>query len=121
MSWAVWVGVALLGGCGALARFGLTLFVADRLHPHLPLGTMAVNVSGAFLLGLLVGTGVDGDARLVLGAGALGSYTTFSAWMLETQRVWEAGKRRVAVANLLLSIALGLAAVAFGRLLGTHL
>lgn len=121
MSWAAWIGVAILGGCGALARFGLTLLVADRLHPHLPLGTMAVNVSGAFLLGLLVGTGLDGDARLVLGAGALGSYTTFSAWMLETQRVGEAGKRRLAVVNVLLSIALGLGAAALGRALGGQL
>jgi fluoride exporter len=121
LSWAVWIGVALLGGCGALARFGLTLFVADRLHPHLPLGTLAVNVSGAFLLGLLAGTSLDGDARLLLGAGALGSYTTFSTLMLETQRLGEAGKRRAAVANLLLSIALGLAAVALGRQLGTLL
>lgn len=121
MSWAVWAGVGVLGGCGALARFGLTLLVADRLHPHLPLGTMAVNVSGAFLLGLLVGTGLDGDARLVLGAGALGSYTTFSTWMLETQRVAEAGKRGVAVVNVLLSIVLGLAAVALGRWVGSQL
>lgn len=121
MSWAVWVGVAFLGGCGALARFGLTLFVTDRLHPHLPLGTLAVNVSGAFLLGLLAGISLGGDGRLLLGAGALGSYTTFSAWMLETQRVEEAGKRQVAVANLLLSIVLGLGAAALGRALGSHL
>lgn len=118
MSWAVWIGVALLGGCGALARFGLTLLVADRLHPHLPLGTMAVNVSGAFLLGLLAGTSLGGDGRLLLGAGAIGSYTTFSTWMLETQRVGEAGKRRLAVTNVLLSIALGLGAAALGRTLG---
>lgn len=118
MSWAVWVGVAMLGGCGALARFGLTLLVADRLHPHLPLGTMAVNVSGAFLLGLLAGTSLGGDGRLLLGAGAIGSYTTFSTWMLETQRVGEAGRRRLAVTNILLSIALGLGAAALGRVLG---
>jgi CrcB protein len=121
VSWVVWVGVAFLGGCGALARFGLTLFVTDRLHPHLPLGTLAVNVSGAFLLGLLAGAALDGDARLLLGAGALGSYTTFSAWMVETQRVGEAGGRRVAVINVLLSIVMGLAAVALGRAIGTHL
>jgi CrcB protein len=121
VSWVVWVGVALLGGCGALARFGLTLLVADRLHPHLPLGTLAVNVSGAFLLGLLAGTGFNGDARLLLGAGLLGSYTTFSTWMLETQRLGEAGKRRLAVSNLVLSIASGLGAVALGRAIGTHL
>lgn len=121
MSVAVWAGVAILGGCGALARFGLTLLVADRLHPHLPVGTLAVNVSGAFLLGLLAGASVDGDARLLFGAGLLGAYTTFSTWMLETQRIAEAGKRRIAVTNVILSIALGLAAAALGRLVGQQI
>jgi fluoride exporter len=121
VSLVVWVGVGVLGGCGALARFGLTLLVADRFHPHLPLGTMAVNVSGAFLLGLLAGAAVDGDARLLLGAGAIGSYTTFSTWMVETQRIEEAGRRRIAVTNVLLSIALGLVAAALGRLIGQQI
>jgi CrcB protein len=121
VSWAVWIGVAFLGGCGALARFGLTLLVADRLHPHLPLGTMAVNVSGAFLLGLLAGASVDGSARLLFGVGLLGAYTTFSTWMVETQRIGEAGKRRIAILNLALSVALGLGAVALGRWIGIHL
>lgn len=121
MSWIVWVGVALLGGGGALARFGLTLLVADRLHPRLPLGTLAVNLSGAFLLGLVAGAALDGDARLLLGTAALGSYTTFSTWMVETQRLEEAGRRRAAVANILLSIVLGFAAVALGRTLGSVL
>jgi fluoride exporter len=121
VSWLVWIGVAFLGGCGALARFGLTLVIADRLHPHLPVGTLAVNVSGAFLLGLLAGASVDGDARLLFGAGLLGAYTTFSTWMIETQRIGEAGRRRIAVANVVLSIALGLAAVALGRWIGQQL
>lgn len=121
MSLAVWIGVGLLGGCGALARFGLTLLVADRLHPHFPAGTLVVNLSGAFLLGLLVGAAVEGDARLLLGAGAIGSYTTFSTWMLETQRIDEAGRRRIAVANVVLSVGLGLVAAAFGRLIGQQL
>ena len=121
MSLIVWVGVAALGGCGAVARFGLTLFVADRLHPHLPVGTLAVNVSGAFLLGLLAGAAVDGDARLLLGAGALGSYTTFSTWIVETQRIEEAGKRRIAVTNLVLSVVLGLGAAALGHAIGAQL
>ncbi len=121
MSWPVWVGIAVLGGCGALARFGLTLLVADRLHPHLPVGTLLVNLSGAFLLGLLAGGALGGDARLVLGAGALGGYTTFSTWMVETQRIEEAGRRRIAVANLVLSVVFGLAAAALGHAIGTRL
>jgi fluoride exporter len=120
MSWAVWVGVAFLGGFGALARFGLTLLVADRLHPHLPLGTLAVNVSGAFLLGFLVGTSPGDDVRLLVGAGALGSYTTFSTLMLETQRLEEARRRRIAVTNLVLSIVLGLGAAALGHAIGAQ-
>lgn len=121
MTLLVWIGVVVLGGFGALARFGLTLLVADRFHPHLPLGTMAVNVSGSFLLGLLAGAAVAGDARLLLGLGAIGSYTTFSTWMVETQRIGEAGKRRIAVTNVVLSIVLGLGAVALGRALGQQL
>jgi fluoride exporter len=121
MSWPVWIGVALLGGCGALARFGLTLLVADRLHPHFPAGTLIVNVSGAFLLGLLSTSSLGGDGRLLLGAGALGSFTTFSTWMVETQRIGEAGKRRIAVSNVVLSLAFGLAAAALGHALGRGL
>lgn len=121
MNGIVWVGVALLGGCGALARFGLTLVVTDRLRPHFPLGTLAVNLSGAFLLGFVAGTALDGDARLLLAGGLLGSYTTFSTWMLETQRLEEAGRRRLAIANVVFSIALGIAAVALGRWIGSGL
>jgi len=120
MSWAVWIGVAVLGGVGALARFGLTLLVADRLHPHLPVGTLTVNVSGAFLLGLLAGVTVEGDTRLILGAGLLGSYTTFSTWMVETQRIEEAGRRRIAVTNIVFSVILGLAAAALGHAIGAQ-
>jgi fluoride exporter len=118
VSLAVWVGVAVLGGCGALARFGLTLLVADRLHPHLPLGTLAVNLSGAFLLGLIVGIAPGGDTRLILGAGGIGAYTTFSTWMLETQRLGERGMRRLALLNGVLSVTLGLGAAALGRAIG---
>jgi fluoride exporter len=121
MSWVAWAGVAVFGGFGALARFGLTLLVADRLHPHLPVGTLLVNLSGSFLLGLMAGAAVEGDARLVLGLGALGAYTTFSTWMVETQRIEEAGRRRIAVANIVLSVVLGLAAVGLGHAVGTQL
>ena len=121
MSWVAWVGVAVLGGFGALARFGLTLLITDRLHPHLPEGTLIVNLSGALLLGLLAGASVEGDARLVLGAGLLGSYTTFSTWMVETQRIDEAGKRQIAVTNIVLSVVLGLAAAALGHVIGAQI
>lgn len=112
------LGVGVLGGIGALARFLVDGAVAQRLTGGFPAGTLAVNVSGAFLLGLLAGLALHGDALVLAAAGLLGSYTTFSAWMLEAHRLAEEGEGRVALANLALSLALGLAAVALGRELG---
>ena len=85
------------------------------------MGTLAVNLSGAFLLGLLAGASVEGEARLLFGAGLLGAYTTFSTWMVETQRIGEAGKGWLAVTNIVLSLVLGLAAAALGRWIGLQL
>lgn len=121
MSVALWCGVAFLGGVGAAARFLLDWFVSLRLGFRFPFGTMAVNLSGAFLLGLLAGAATDGDARLLAGTALLGSYTTFSTWMLETQRLEEEGRQLSAVVNVVVSAAVGLAAVALGHALGAQL
>jgi CrcB protein len=111
----VWIGVALLGGVGACARFLLDGAIAAR--GGFPLGTLAVNVSGSFLLGILAGSDVSADAYLLAGTATLGAFTTFSTWMFETQRAAEEGRARVAWANVVLSAALGLAAAALGRAL----
>ena len=89
--------MALAGGCGAVARF----LVARALT--VPYGTLAVNVSGAFVLGLL-------GNNFILGTGFVGAYTTFSTWMYESHGL----SRRVALANILGSLALGLAAAQLG-------
>jgi len=114
----LWSGIAACGGLGALARFGLDAAV-ERLAPgSFPLGTLAVNVSGAALLGLLVGVGLRHDDGLLLESAVLGSYTTFSTWMLETHRLAEDGEMRLAAANVVLSLGAGLGAAWLGRLLG---
>jgi fluoride exporter len=118
MSALTWAGVALLGGAGAVARFVVDGAVAGRVDRELPVGTLAVNVSGAFLLGLVAGLALAGDALLLVGTATLGSYTTFSTWMLETQRLVEDGEARPAAVNIVLSLAAGIAAVAIGRALG---
>jgi len=79
-----------------------------------PFGTLAVNVLGSLVLGVLHGAGVTGDALLLAGTALLGSFTTFSTWMLETEGLRENGESRLAAANVLVSLALGLAAVALG-------
>jgi fluoride exporter len=121
MSAAVWIGVAILGSVGALGRFLLDGWISARGSTGLPLGTLAVNASGALLLGLLTGVALTGNALLLLGSATIGSYTTFSTWMLETHRLGEDGQGKEAVANVLVSIALGIAAAALGRTIGSWL
>lgn len=117
MSGLVWVGVALVGGLGALARFWVDGAVSRRTGGGFPTGTLAVNVTGAAVLGALAGAGLGGDAQLVAGTGLVGAYTTFSTWMLETHRLGEDGRRLALAANVVLSLAAGIAATAVARAL----
>jgi fluoride exporter len=112
------LGVAAAGGAGAVARLLIDGAVSARAGRGLPVGTLAVNLSGAFLLGLLVGLAPGSDALEVAGTGLLGGYTTFSTWMFESHRLAEDGRGRAALANLAGSLALGLAAAALGRAIG---
>jgi CrcB protein len=121
MSALTWLGVALLGGVGACGRFLLDSLVSARDRSDLPLGTLAVNISGSLLLGLLVGVSLTGHALVLAGAATLGSYTTFSTWMLETRRLAEDGRSRAAVVNVLASLLFGLAATALARSVGAQL
>jgi fluoride exporter len=121
MSALAWVGVAVIGGVGALLRFLLDGAVAARAGRDLPFGTFAVNITGAFLLGLLAGVSLRGDALVLAGGAALGSFTTFSTWMFESQRLVEEGEGAGAAGNIAISLAVGLGAVALGRLLGGQL
>jgi CrcB protein len=102
-------------------RFLLDGAVSQRVGRDFPFGTLTINLSGAFVLGLLTGLALEGDALLVAGTAAIGSYTTFSTWMLETHRLAEDGDVSAAAVNLVLSIVAGVAAAAVGRLIGWHL
>ena len=117
MSAALVVGIGLLGGLGAVSRFLLDHAVSSRAGRGFPWGTLAVNVSGAFALGVLVGAAVDGGAFRLAATGFLGAYTTFSAWALESHRLGQEGRPHVGAANFAVSLVLGLAAWV-GRELG---
>ncbi|HKB51503.1 MAG TPA: fluoride efflux transporter CrcB [Solirubrobacterales bacterium] len=123
MSAGAWIAVALLGGAAALARFLLDAAISERSRAPFPAGTLAVNLSGAVALGLLAGAALHGAALhgaalTVVAGGGLGSYTTFSTWMFESQRLGEAGDARSLWLNLGLSLLAGLGALALGRWLG---
>lgn len=117
----VWVGVLVGGGAGAVLRFLVDGAVSRRSGGPFPWGTLVVNLSGAVVLGLLSGLALPHDVSLIVATGTVGSYTTFSTWMLETQRLAEERQNRYAVANAVAALVLGLAAAALGRWLGLHL
>jgi CrcB protein len=118
MTAATWAGVLALGGFGALGRFLVDARVAAIAGRAFPLGTLTINLSGSFVLGAVVGATLHGNAYVLAGAATLGSYTTFSTWMYETQRLLEDGQTRTASLNIGVSVVLGLAAAAVGRAIG---
>ena len=117
----IWVGVALVGAVGALLRFHVDTLVQRRTALELPLGTLVVNLTGSFALGVLDGLSLTSDTLLVAGTGLLGSYTTFSTWMLESHRLAEEGASRSAAANLVVSLAGGILAALAGWGIGSLL
>ena len=115
MTIAVWGGVVLLGGAGAVLRFLVDRAVARRVARPFPFGTLTVNLTGAVLLGLLSGLALSHHVALLAGTAFVGSYTTFSTWMLETQRLGEERQVWPAVANIVVSVILGVAAAMAGQ------
>ena len=121
MSAAAWVAIALLGGGLAVARFSLDAALSDHPAQPFPLGVLAVNLSGTFVLGLAAGAALGGEALAIVAGGVTGSFTTFSTWMLDTERLAGSGRGDLALVNLGLSLLPGFAAVALGHLLGSVL
>jgi CrcB protein len=118
LSAAAWIGVALLGGAAATARFAIDAAFASRSDHPFPLGILAVNLGGALALGLVAGAALEGEALVVVAGGGIGSFTTFSTWVLDSHHLAEAGHTRLVWLNLGLSLLAGFAAVALGHWLG---
>jgi CrcB protein len=121
MSAGAWVAVALLGGLMALARFGLDALLSDHPAQPFPLGILAVNLLGTVVVGAIAGAALGGEVRTILAGGVTGSFTTFSTWMLDSERLADSGRADLARLNLALSLISGFAAVALGHWLGVLL
>lgn len=121
MSALVVVGVGILGGLGAIARFLLDNAIGARAGRRFPFGILAVNLSGALALGFVAGVALQGDAYRLIAGGLLGAYTTFSTWLFDSHRLGEEGRPRLGALNVVVSLVLGLAAVWLGRRVGAAL
>lgn len=103
------------GAVGAMLRFALSR--AFPVRPgHLPGGILIVNVLGSGLAGALIGVAeraaLDADVRLMLITGFCGGLTTFSTWSVETIELFDGGRWRAAILNVIVTLALGIAAAA---------
>jgi CrcB protein len=114
----VWLGAACCGALGAIARFRVDAAVSSRAPGDFPLGTLAVNLTGAFALGMLIGAAASHRLTFILGTGFAGGYTTFSTWMVESVRLGELNSVVLLLRNLWLSMLAGFAIVAAGFYVG---
>jgi fluoride exporter len=117
----LWAAVVIIGGAGSVLRFLVDGVVSAAAGKDFPYGTMVINLSGALVLGLLTGLALSSSVALLAGTAAVGSYTTFSTWMLETQRLAEERQHWKVAANIVVSLAVGVAAAALGNAIGAHL
>ena len=119
------LAVAIGGFIGAPSRYLLDRAISGRVESDLPWGTFVINITGSLLLGVLVGLSATGhvpDAVMaLLGTGFCGAYTTFSTFSFETVRMLEEGRIFEAVGNVVVSVAVGLAAAAVELALGLSL
>lgn len=115
----LFVCAALAGGVGAVLRYLADLGVAHLAGRRFPWGILLVNLSGSFALGVV--TTALPDAAVLLGAGLLGGYTTFSTAMLDTVALWRDGERPASAFNAIGMLLLGLLAAGLGLALGAAL
>ena len=114
-------------GLGGVLRYGLSNGIHILLGRNFPYGTLTVNISGCFLMGLLSTIlldhvdGMSSQLRALLLIGFLGSYTTFSAFSMETLNLFESGNWFGAITNILSNTAISLLAVWLGILGGRSL
>ena len=109
------------GAIGSGARYLVSTWAALHLGADFPRGTLAVNVTGSFLLAFIVSLRpgiVSPELRLFLGAGIMGGYTTYSSFNTETLALFDQGSVGLALANLSLTVVACLVAGVLGLALG---
>jgi fluoride exporter len=119
-AWIV-IALGLAGGAGAVSRFALDGLVSARVGRGFPFGTLAVNLVGAFVLGVLFGAALEQNAYRLFGTGLVGGFTTFSTWAFESHRLAEDGELRLGLINFGVSLILGVGAAWAGRQIGVWL
>jgi CrcB protein len=123
IGWAQLASVAVGAAFGGVARYAVTIWFTQRFGPGFPFGTLFINVSGSFLIGVVVELsqtrvlGISPLVRLLLATGVLGGYTTFSTFSYDALVLAGEGSRGLALAYAAGSVLLGVAAAYGGIVL----
>ena len=118
--------IGIGGFVGAVSRYGIAVWIGQRWGRSFPLGTFVINVSGSFLIGLLMTLMADRFTenpqwRLLLVVGFLGAYTTFSTFEYETGALLKDGEWLFAGLNVVLSVIVGFVALKLGEMMAKSL
>lgn len=114
--------IGIGGFMGAIVRYGMAFWIGERWGRSFPLGTFIINVTGSFVIGLLMTLFterfmVNPQWRLLLVVGFLGAYTTFSTFEYETGALLKDGEWLIAGLNVVLSVFVGFIALKLGELI----
>jgi len=113
-----YVFIAIGGASGSLVRYSLGKFISEKSNTAFPIGTFIINITGAILLGILTSIGASHNARMLLGDGFLGAYTTFSTFMYEGFNLFEEKENLNAFIYILCSLILGAIGYYIGSKIG---
>lgn len=100
--------VGIGGVAGSITRFSLGKYIKGRSKSNFPTGTFLINITGAFLLGILSALDVNKNLYCLLGDGFLGAYTTFSTFMYEGFSLFKDNKKLNAAVYIVISLVLGI-------------
>lgn len=107
--------IGIGGAFGSLTRYKLGDIISKRSKSKFPFGTFIINITGAFLLGVLTSSGVSKNMSLLLADGFMGAYTTFSTFMYEGFNLFQGKKKLNAFMYIFLTLILGVAGFYLGE------
>jgi fluoride exporter len=106
------------GALGSLARYQIGRQIGSRSRSTFPVSTLLINITGAILLGLVTGYGLQGRAYLLAAEGFLGAYTTFSTFMYEGFNLYKGDEKKNARVYIIGTMITGMAGYLAGWILG---
>ncbi|WP_042350552.1 fluoride efflux transporter CrcB [Bacillus massiliigorillae] len=113
--------VGLGGFFGAIARYSISMHLNTKSKSAFPIGTLTVNIVGAFFLGFITGAKADSIILLLFGTGFLGAFTTFSTLKLEMTQLYINKRNRIFLLYTIMTYGFGIGLAYLGYLIGSHL